>query len=365
MTDLLRRILDLAVEIQQIPAPTFRERKRAEFARQLFRREQLRDVSMDSLNNVFARLPGAIGADPLIVSAHLDTVFTAASEDKLLRQAGRIYGAGIGDNSLGVAALFGLVWMLRARRMTPARDLWLVANTCEEGLGDLHGMKEVVARFGKSVQAYLVIEGMALGQVYHRAVGVRRYRVRIATEGGHSWSDYGRPSAVHEMAELVTQLTSLRVAAHPRTSLNVGVIAGGSGINVVASEAHFELDVRSETEQGLREIITGVEQRLHSAQKEGVSVKIDVIGERPAGDLPLDHSLLKLAGECLTEQGIQPTFTAGSTDANIPLSRGLPALVIGITTGAGAHTPHEYIDVPPIKQGMQQLFRFVERVFES
>ena len=365
MTNLLHRILDLAIQIQQIPAPTFRERKRAQFARKLFDLEQLRDVSMDSVNNVYARLPGATGAEPLVVSAHLDTVFTADLADKPSRQAGRIHGAGIGDNSLGVAALFGLVWMLRARRMTPAGDVWLVANACEEGLGDLRGMKEVVARFGKSVRAYLVIEGMALGQVYHRAVGVRRYRVKMATEGGHSWSDYGRPSAVHEMAELVTQLTSLRVAAHPRTSLNVGVIAGGSGVNVVASEAHFELDVRSETEEGLTEILTHVEQRLHSAQKQGVSVGIDVIGERPAGGLPLDHPLLRLAGDCLSEQGIQPTFTAGSTDANIPLSRGLPALVIGITTGAGAHTPNEYIDIPPIKQGMQQLVRFVERVFES
>jgi acetylornithine deacetylase/succinyl-diaminopimelate desuccinylase-like protein len=167
------------------------------------------------------------------------------------------------------------------------------------------------------------------------------------------------------MAELVTQLTSLRVAAHPRTTLNVGMIAGGSGVNVVASEAQFELDVRSETDEGLREILADVEQRLHSAQKHGVSVDVDVIGERPAGGIPLDHPLLRLAGECLSEQGIQPTFTAGSTDANIPLSRGLPALVIGITTGAGAHTPREYIDIPPLKKGMQQLVRFVERVLES
>jgi tripeptide aminopeptidase len=365
MTDFINRLLDLAVQIQQIPAPTFREAERAEFTRRLFALEQLQDVSMDSVNNVYGRLPGATRADPLVVSAHLDTVFAAGPADRPLRQAGRIQGAGIGDNSLGVAALFGLIWMLRERQTGRGADLWLVANACEEGLGDLRGMKAVVARFGKSVRAYLVLEGMALGQVYHRAVGVRRYRVKITTEGGHSWSDYGRPSAVHEMAELVTQLTSLRVAEHPRTTLNVGMIAGGSGVNVVASEAQFELDVRSETEEGLREILTHVEQRLRSTQKPGVSVDIDVIGQRPAGGLPLDHPLMKLAGDCLSEQGIQPTFTAGSTDANIPLSRGLPALVIGITTGAGAHTPHEYIDIPPIKKGMLQLVRFVETVLES
>ena len=365
MTSLMNRILDLAVQIQQIPAPTFRERERAEFIRKLFADEDLKDVSLDSVNNVYARLPGAGRADPLVVSAHLDTVFASDSVGTSSRETGRIHGAGIGDNSLGVAALFGLLWMLRERAATLAADIWLVADSCEEGLGDLRGMKEVVARFGNRVRAYLVIEGMALGQIYHRAVGVRRYRVTITTQGGHSWSDYGMPSAVHEMAELVTQITSLPVAAAPRTTLNVGMIAGGSGVNVLASEAQFELDVRSETEEGLGEIVAHVERRLRAAQRPGVNVDIQVIGERPPGELPLDHPLLKLAGECLSEQGIQPTFTAGSTDANVPLSRGLPSLVIGITTGGGAHTPQEYIDIAPVKQGMQQLVRFVERALES
>ena len=285
--------------------------------------------------------------------------------DQPLRQAGRIHGPGIGDNALGVAALFGLVWMLREHNAHPAADLWLVANVCEEGLGDLRGMKEVVGRFGDHPRAYLVLEGTALGQVYHKAVGVRRYRVRLSTAGGHSWSDYGKPSAIHALADLVTQITSLAVPAEPRSTLNVGLISGGSGVNVVASDAQFELDVRSETPEGLSKIVGRVEEKIHSAAKGDVAVDLEVIGERPAGEISLEHPLVRLAGECISAQGMQPTFTSGSTDANIPLSRGLPALVLGITTGAGAHTSHEYIDVAPVRKGMQQLVDFVERVLEA
>jgi tripeptide aminopeptidase len=359
-----QRVLDLAVQIQGIPAPTFEEHERAAFVQSLFDAERLQDVEIDSLHNVYARYPGNSRRNPLVVSAHLDTVFGADVPLGVSRRQARVSGPGIGDNSLGVAALFGLIWMLRQRHAPLAADLWLVANVREEGLGDLQGMRQVVARFGQRVLGYLVIEGTALGQVYHRAVGVRRYRVRINTSGGHSWSDYGQPSAVHELAQVITQITTLQLPDHPRTTVNVGMVKGGTGINVVASDALFDLDIRCETKVGLREIVARVESVLHSAQKKGVGVEVRVIGERPAGEIAADHRLVRLAGECLAEQGFAASFTSGSTDANIPLSLGLPALVLGVTTGSGAHTPHEYIDTPPISKGLQQLLRFVERAME-
>ena len=355
-----QRVLDLAVQIQGIPAPTFQERERAGFVRSLFVAEQLDDVETDSLFNVYARLRGTSPRHPLIVSAHLDTVFGADVPLEVSRQPGRILGPGIGDNSLGIAALFGLLWMLRQRRTALPMDLWLVANVREEGLGDLQGMRRVVKRFGRQVLVYLVVEGTALGQIYHRAVGVRRYRVTLSTPGGHSWSDYGRPSAVHELAQVITQITALQLPEHPRTTVNVGMISGGTGINVVASDAHFELDLRSETDTGLKQIVARVEAILHAARKNGVAVEVQVIGERPAGEIGAEHPLIRLAGTCLAEQGFAPAFTSGSTDANVPLSLGLPALVLGVTTGSGAHTPHEYIDTAPIGKGLQQLVRFVE-----
>lgn len=358
---LLARLVDLACQIQQVPAPTLKETERALFVRDLFESERLHDVSMDAVNNVFARLPGRSPASPLVVTAHLDTVFTTTS-NALTRDPERICGPGIGDNSLGVAALFGLIWMLRDGGITLDTDLWLVANSCEEGLGDLRGMKAVVDRFGRGVSAYLVLEGTALGQVYHRAVGVQRYRVSVETLGGHSWSDYGRPSAVHELASIVTQLAALPLPSTPRTTINVGTIAGGSGINVLASHAHFELDVRSEGADTLESVVGRIEERIRAARREGVDVKMELIGHRPAGQISGSHPLVRLAVECISGQGLKASLTSGSTDANVPLSRGIPSIVLGVTTGAGAHTQQECIDTPPIAKGMRQLYSFVTRL---
>jgi len=362
MIDFVNRFLELAIQIQQIPAPTFEEKRRAEFVRDLFVQERLKDVSMDSVNNVYARLAGKRNSKPLIVSAHIDTVFSSETSLHMTREEDRIYGPGIGDNSLGVAALFGLLWMLRERKVELPNDLWLVANVCEEGLGDLRGMKAVVDRFGENVKAYLVIEGMSLGHIYHRAIGVRRYRVTAKTAGGHSWSDYGQPSAVHEAAKLVTQIASLSVPVIPRTTLNIGKICGGTGINVLASEATFELDLRSENMDTLNDLVRQVEGMIRSANKEGVKIEYELIGQRPAGEIAPTHPLIKLAEECLREQGIKAELTSGSTDANIPLSRGYPSIVLGVTNGGGAHTVHEYIEVGPMEKGMEQLARFVELV---
>lgn len=365
MNAAIDRLLELAQQIQSIPAPSFGEAERSRFVHGQFSKEHLKDLSIDPIGNVYARLAGKGKASPLIISAHLDTVFSKDVPLGSSRQSDRIHGPGIGDNSLGVAALLGLLWLLRERRVTLPGDVWFVANVCEEGLGDLRGMRAVVDRFQGDVGAYLVLEGTALGHVYHRAVGVRRYRVWVRTAGGHSWSDYGQPSAIHEAAGLVTRLAALSLPASPRTTLNVGVMSGGTGVNVLASEAVFELDVRSEGAEALASLVAGVETTLQAAHKPGVEIEYKLIGQRPAGQIPPDHALVQTAGSCLLELGLTPTFTSGSTDANIPLSSGYPAIVLGVTTGGGAHTLHEYIDVPPVETGMEQLVRFVERAFRD
>ena len=363
MNELAKRVIELAVQIQQIPAPTFEEKQRAEFVCNLFAKEGLADVSMDEAGNACGRLKAG-GAKPLIVSAHMDTVFPAGTDLTVRRTPGQIHGPGLGDNSLGVAALFGLLWMLRERRIEPAGDVWLVANTCEEGLGDLRGMKAMVDRFGPDVQAYLVLEGLALGHVYHRAVGVKRYRITARTPGGHSWSDYGRPSAIHELSKLVVQLASLSLPSHPRTTLNVGKISGGTSVNVIASEASMDLDLRSEGQDALAGLISAVEKLIHNANRPDVRLDAQVIGQRPAGQISTYHPLVRLGEGCLRELGINPVLTSGSTDANIPLSKGYPAVVLGISTGGSAHTVHEYIHTEPVAPGLEQLFRFVERVWK-
>jgi acetylornithine deacetylase/succinyl-diaminopimelate desuccinylase-like protein len=366
MTNTIQRIIDFAIQVQQIPAPTFNEFKRAEFVRDVFAREGLSDVSIDAVGNVYGlvKVEGQkSNVKPLIISAHTDTVFPLEMDLRVKREAEKVYGIGIGDNSLGVAGLVGLIWMIRERKIKLNGDVWFVANVCEEGLGDLRGMKAVVDRFGADVHAYLVLEGMALGHVYHRAVGVKRYRVTVKTRGGHSWSDYGQPSAIHELSKLVVQLSSMELPKEPRTTMNVGKISGGTSINVIAPEAWMELDLRSEGQESLVKLVADAEKLIREANKPGLSVEAEVIGQRPAGEMSPDHPLIQLAMNCLYEQGLDAILTTGSTDANIPLSKNYPALVLGVSTGSGAHTKDEYINTVPVEKGMEQLVRFVEKVW--
>jgi acetylornithine deacetylase/succinyl-diaminopimelate desuccinylase-like protein len=358
---LVERVLDLAITIQQIPAPTFSEARRARFVQDKFLEEGLVDVSIDSMGNVYGRLQGTGTAPALVISAHLDTVFPESTDLLVKHSSERIAAPGIGDNSLGVAGLFGLLWALRQRGVNLDCDVWLVANVGEEGLGDLNGMRAVVDRFGDQVQAYIILEGMALGQIYYRGLGVKRYCIRVQTQGGHSWVDHGRPSAVHELAKIIIHLNELSLVKKPRTTLNVGVIEGGTTVNTIASEAHLELDLRSEDAKTLGDLSSRVEELVDAANRPGVVVTDEVIGRRPAGEISLDHPLVQLAARCLQAQGISPRINIGSTDANIPLSRGLPAICIGLTVGSGAHTLDEYIFTPPLAQGLAQLISVVEQ----
>jgi len=349
--------------IQQSPAPTFSEQQRGVFILEHFKAEGLSDVDIDSYGNVYARLPGSGTKPPLVLTAHMDTVFLAGTDLTLRREGAKVIGPGIGDNSLGVAGLFGGLWAIRERRLNLPGDVWFVANVCEEGLGDLKGMRAIVDRFGDRVQAYLILEGMALGQIYHRGLGVQRYRISVHTKGGHSWVDYGRPSAIHILASLINRLVELPLPSQPRTTLNVGGIQGGTTVNTIAAQASLELDLRSEDSHILKELTCQVQDLVKSANRTEVEVVAEIIGARPAGKIAADHPLVQLAKRCLEAQSLQPSLGIGSTDANIPLSKGLPAICIGISNGSGAHTNGELVYIRPIEKGLEQLINLIEGVF--
>ncbi|RCK77049.1 MAG: Acetylornithine deacetylase [Anaerolineae bacterium] len=359
---LLERILNFAIQIQRIAAPTFYEEQRARFVLERFRDERVEAVFTDAVGNVYACRPGQDKGLPLVITAHLDTVFQAEHNQAAVWKGNRIYGPGIGDNALGIAALFGVLWALEEVSLSSATDLWLVATVCEEGLGNLRGMRAVVERFGRRVKAYLVLEGMALGHVYHRALGVRRYRLKVETAGGHSWVNFGRPSAIHHLARLIAALDSIPIPTSPRTSLNVGVISGGISVNTIAPLATAELDLRSEDTTCLVQLAQQILQLVQQSQQEGVHFSAELIGERPAGNLAENHPLVRLAIECLEQVGVKAIPNIGSTDANIPLSLGYPAVGIGLTYGEGAHTIHESIYTPPLRQGMMQLIYLIDRI---
>jgi tripeptide aminopeptidase len=373
-SSIIERVLDLAVKMQQIPAPTFKEENRAKFIQRYFHDLGMQDVSMDDYSNVYSRIRG-LGTKPgIVVSAHLDTVFQQNTDYSVVRTVEKISGPGIGDNSIGLAGLFGLYWALHE---TPGNlnkttrldgDLWLVANVGEEGLGDLKGMKAVVNRIGDDAMAYIIIEGMSFGQIYHRGLGVKRYRIRVHTKGGHSWVDYGHPSAIHELADLVVKIKNLPLATEPRTSMNVGMITGGTSVNTIAADANLELDLRSENPVALKAIEGQVLSVMEEANRKGgdaIQVSAEVIGDRPAGEIPADHPLVKLAMESYARNGISVKLNIGSTDANEPLRRGLPAICVGLTTGGGAHTIGEYIDTQPLAQGLGMLADLIQAIFRQ
>jgi tripeptide aminopeptidase len=365
------RVINLAEKIQQIPAPTFDEGQRAEFIQRNFVELGIKDTILDDIGNVYAVIKGQGEKSPLVVSAHLDTVFPASTDLSISRTQDMIFGPGIGDNSLGLAGLYGLYWALCGngyminQKSKLAGDVWLVANVGEEGLGNLFGMKAVVNRFGEKARAYIILEGMSLGQIFHQGLGVRRYRITINTRGGHSWVDYGDKSAIHELADLIVKIKSLNFPSEPRTSYNIGTILGGTSVNTIAAEATIELDLRSVSPRALDEISTQVEALVNLAnQKGGKAIKVvaNLIGERPSGEIPADHPLVKLAEKCHVTNGFKAKLNIGSTDANEPLSRGYPAICIGLTTGGGSHTTGEYINIKSVGQGLGILVDLVRAV---
>jgi tripeptide aminopeptidase len=362
--EIAERIIQRTIEIQQIPSPTFFEEKRAKFIWEKFEEEGLEDVTMDDVWNVYARLPGENREPNLVVSAHLDTVFPLDTDLTIVKEPGRVVGPGIGDNSVGIAGLFGLLWSLKENRIQLPGDLWLVANSREEGLGDLQGMKKVIDRFGKSPLAYIVLEGMVFGRIYHQGLGVRRYRIICHTPGGHSWVDYGTPSAIHELSSLAIRIVNQKLPVTPRTTMNIGKFNGGISVNSIASEAVLELDLRSESSLELKKIATEVETMVTKSARMGVDISFEVIGDRKPGELALEHPLVLLAIEVLKQQGVTPELILGSTDANVPLSRGIPAICIGLTNGGNGHTSHEFIFTDPINDGVSQVVEVARGAFE-
>jgi acetylornithine deacetylase/succinyl-diaminopimelate desuccinylase-like protein len=370
----VERMINLAINIQEISAPTFQEHQRAKFIQQFFIENGLKDVVLDDIGNVYALFKGRGEKPPLVVSAHLDTVFPGDTNLTISRTPDKITGPGIGDNSVGLAGLFGLYWALSEAdfghhpKPVLAGDVWLVANVREEGLGNLTGMKAVVKRFGGDVLAYLILEGMSLGQIYHRGLGVRRYRISVHTKGGHSWVDYGNPSAIHELAELIVKIKNLDYPVEPRTSYNIGVITGGTSVNSIAADASIQLDLRSVDPMVLNELSHQLEELVAQSNRKGgedIHVVLEVVGERPAGEMPPDNPLVKLALKCHRVYGLKARLNIGSTDANEPLSKGYPAICMGLTTGGGSHTTREYIDIKPIGKGLGILVDFVQAVFQG
>lgn len=353
----LERLISRICRIQAIPAPTFAETERASWLKAELESVGLADAGLDQIGNVLARIPGG-DPGPVVVSAHLDTVFPPDTTLTVRRDADRLWGPGVGDNALGLAALGELALDLMAD--PPPADVWLAATVGEEGLGNLRGMVEVVRRFGRQARAYVVVEGMSLGTIYNRCLPIRRVRIQAQAPGGHAWTHAGQPSAVHALLRLGAELLDIPRPGPRQPSLNIGRVQGGTSINAIAAEAWIEIDMRSEDPALLDTFLNAVRRKVEASAHQGVALECVGVGDRPGGAIPEHHPLVLAARAALIEAGApEVRLEIGSTDATIPLSQGLPAVCLGLTMGGGTHSLNEHIEIEPIVRGYQALLALV------
>lgn len=349
-------VVESALTIQQIPAPTFAEKRRARYVLEQMQVLGLDQVSMDDLHNVYGCLPGRSHTGAILVSAHTDTVFPQNTDLAVRREGNRIYGPGLSDNSISVAALLRLAQMLHTHTFQHDRTIWFVANTGEEGLGDLRGMRAAVDRLGEQLDAVLILDA-EYGTVVHAGVASRRYSIGVQAAGGHSWMDFGAPSAVHVLVRLAAQFTDLQVPTEPKTTFNVGVIEGGTTVNAIAQQASLLLDLRSTDVPSLEALVGQVEQIVNAARAAypDVTITTEVVGDRPGGSINIQAPLVQLARAAYEAVGATVKFGSSSTDANIPLSRGIPAVCVGMSRGGNVHRLDEYLEIADIPQGMRAM----------
>ena len=350
--------------IQQIPSPSFYEQNAAAYIFEQFSTTDWPDTAIDSTGNVMTKIPGIKSNHPVVISAHLDTVHPMETNLQINETSERITGPSIGDNSLGVAALLMLMKYFYELHITPQQDIWLVANTCEEGLGNLRGMKAIVNQFKNRPTAYLILEGIGLGNITTQGLSVKRYRVTFETEGGHSWGDFGKASAIHEMVHTLENIMDIPIPQTCKTSMNIGKIQGGKSINSLAPSASFDLDLRSEQSNVLNQYTQKVLQLIESAQSDTVQVSYEVIGERPEGMIAASHNLVEKTVQAYQAYTIPTKLVSGSTDANIPLSFGYPAVCIGLTEGGHSHSAEEYIELEPLQKGLSVIIYLLNLLWQ-
>jgi tripeptide aminopeptidase len=340
------------VELAEIPAPTGQEDARRERVTSWWQEDGWADVHADGAGNLWARVrPGDQPA--VILAAHLDTVFDAKVDHRVRRDGTLLRGPGVGDDSVGVAALSAVGTLLAAAGGTP---VWLVATVGEEGLGNLRGMMEVIRQDQVPLAAVVAIEGNYLGRVANIGVGSTRWQVTVSGPGGHAWEQANAPSAVHAAARMVAELAALPrrgsgPGARGKSSVNVGVFSGGEAVNARARRAVFLLDLRAAQATTL-DTLEARARRIIAAPAADVTAEIEELGRRPAGELAATHPLAAAAATALRKAGLTSRRTAASTDANAAHAAGVPAIAIGVTTGSGEHTPDEWIDTAPLASGL-------------
>jgi tripeptide aminopeptidase len=354
-------IVQNQISICEIPAPPFKEQARGIEFRKRMIALGYPDTKIDTAGNVISERAGRGGGPTIMISGHLDTVFPEGTDVKVKKEGTRLVGAGIGDDCRGLAVILALGRALNEAKIETRGKIILVANVGEEGPGNLRGVRELLTHGYKGkVDQFISVDGTGL-DVTARAVGSNRYNVIFTGPGGHSYGAFARvPSAIHAMGRAISNIGDVVPPSGIKTTFNVGVVKGGTSVNTISPDAAMEVDMRSESVGNLNEI----DRLIRSAIAKGVdaenarwpqardkiTVKFDTIGIRPVGPVPQNENtpIIKTALEAARLLGEKPDVGASSTDSNLPMSMGIPAMTIdGGGSGGNAHAAGEWYDDGP------------------
>ena len=343
------------IELTEIPAPPFEESARASRFAEMLKATGLPEVTIDEVGNVLARRTGSGAGETVAIVAHLDTVFPAGTDVTVRRRGDRLYAPGIGDNTRGLVLLLNVATALERAGVRTSADILFVGSVGEEGLGDLRGIRHLLRRGGPRVDQMIAIDGGSDSRVVNRALGSRRYRVTVTGPGGHSWGDFGLANPVHALGRATfyfDEAAAAVVNTGSPASYNVGRVGGGTSVNAVPHDSWAEIDMRSvdpdqvdRLERVLRESVARGIDEQNRARDRGESLEADfeLIGERPSGTVAEDTPLVQQAMAVTRFLGSQPRLGAASTDANVPIANGLPAVTLGRGgNGGGAHALQEW-----------------------
>lgn len=345
--------MQLLTELARIPAPSNHEERRAAFCANWLKGNGVKNVDTDPVLNVVCPFGDCGAGSPVTVfMAHSDVVFPDTEELPLRMENGRIYCPGIGDDTVHVVNLLMAARYIAQNGLEPKDGgVLLVVNSGEEGLGNLRGSRRITDEYGDRMRAFFTFDSCN-GAISNDAVGSKRYRVEITTEGGHSFSAFGNRNAIVYLASLIEMLDRMKMPETGRTTHNVGVIRGGTSVNTIAQQAEMLYEFRSTHAESLRMMDVHFHAAVESYRAKGVGVNVEMVGERPCskGVDPAREQVLtdQAAGAVRTYFGLEPHFRASSTDCNIPLSRGIPSINTGCFLGGGAHTREEYLEIDSI-----------------
>lgn len=356
------------ITLTEIPAPPFKERHRAEAVLAMLRQHKLSDVEMDPEGNVMgvwrgsglgAGGSGSDGRPMVAVLAHVDTVFPEGTDVKVKREGDRLSAPGVGDDTRGVALLLLVIRAMSAAGFQTSSDILFVGNVGEEGEGDLRGTKYLLqkGKYKDRIKQFIAVDGGEQSTITNGGVGSRRYRVTFKGPGGHSYGAFGLVNPAYAMGSAIAKFSRITVPQKPKTTFNVGAVGGGTSVNSIPFEVHMDIDMRSESCAELKKVdaqflaivreTVDEENKTRSTREGQIAADPKMIGDRPCGETPVTSPIVQTTAAVVKAFGLTPTYNRSSTDSNLPMSLGIPAVTIGRGPGGRAHSLDEYTIVDP------------------